>query len=98
MLCAPQPPRSSHAFVTEAQTDMVVLLYHDWVPEAYIREPPELAYVTQWAANMSVALEPVIYDGPTGQNGVFNPACFIHTGFTHSKPLIQGIDYKTVCV
>jgi hypothetical protein len=83
-------------FVTESQTDQVVLLYHDWVPNQYITEAPEMAYVTEWHDNMTIALNPVIYTGPTRQNGVFNPACFIHTGFTNTAPLIQGVSYMTV--
>lgn len=55
-----------------------------------------MAYVTEWHNNMTVALNPVIYTGPTRQNGVFNPACFIHTGFTNTAPLIQGVSYMTV--
>lgn len=29
------------------------------------------------------------------KNGVFNPACFIHTSFGPESPLIDGVDYIT---
>ena len=47
------------SFVIEAQTDQVVLLYHDWVPN---QDPnwslPIQNYFKEWHANMTVALQP----------------------------------------
>lgn len=57
-----------------------------------------VSYLNEWHGNMSIALEPVIYSGPTGTNGVFNPACFIHTAFSYDLPTIKGISYITVRV
>jgi hypothetical protein len=47
------PYISSEVFITEAQTDMVVLTAHDWVPSAYVKAAPEQAYLAKWAANMT---------------------------------------------
>ena len=86
------PYVSSHAFVIEAQTDQVVLNAHDWVPQD---DPnwtaPVLDYMAQWHDNMTVALAPSM--DPASPNGVFNPACFIHTSFSASSPLLSGLNY-----
>ena len=76
-------------FITEAQTDEVVLTAHDWVPGAYVHEAPEQAYLTQWANNMTSGLARAM----GSHNGVFNAACFIHTSFYNDKPLIRGVSY-----
>lgn len=81
---------STPVFVTEAQTDQVVILGHDWIPAQYIYEPPEQQYVAEWAANMSAALKPVM-ESP--KDGVFNPACFIHTSFSMGSPIIANLSY-----
>lgn len=77
-------------FITEAQTDMVVLLYHDWVPQPYVMMGPEQDYLAQWHENMSIALAPAL---ASGRDGVFNPACFIHTGFSFTSPRIENTTY-----
>ena len=59
-------------FVVEAQTDQVQLLDHDDVPAAWVHQPEELAYIAQWAANMSVALEAVL-DPANSKDGAFSP-------------------------
>lgn len=81
---------SSHAFIMEAQTDKVVLGAHDWVPTS---QDPEWsddvkAYMSEWHRNMTVALAPSM--DPASPNGVFNPACFIHTTFNTKTPLLGG--------
>lgn len=78
----------------EAQTDQVVLTAHDWIPQEWVMEAPEQAYLAAWAANMTQALAPVM--APTNtRNGGFNPACFIHTSFDADKPTIGGVNYYT---
>jgi hypothetical protein len=67
---------------------------HDWVPDQDPDWTPEVrAYLSEWHANMSVGLAPSL--APASKNGVFFPACFIHTAFSPSSPLIQGVDYIT---
>eukprot|EP00047_Mylnosiga_fluctuans_P006060 m.244557 g.244557 ORF g.244557 m.244557 type:complete len:366 (+) comp14468_c0_seq1:99-1196(+) len=88
------PYIASRTFVTESQSDKVVLLDHDSIPEAYIRQPPELAYVTTWSANMTSGLAQVRTRAP--RNGLFSPACFIHTDFYASGPKIAGRSYLQV--
>jgi len=77
-------------FVMEAQTDKISMLLHDGVTENPPFEGALLQYVTDWARNMSVALQPVIN---SDRDGLFNPACFMHTSFSSSQPLIKGISY-----
>ena len=83
----------SEAFIVESQTDKVVLLYHDWIPtnqdpnwSASVKE-----YFTEWQHNMSIALQSSSSD--YSKNGVFSPACFIHTGFSIQSPLINGLNF-----
>jgi hypothetical protein len=84
------------SFVIQAQTDQVVLTGHDCWPEDYMYESEEQAYMEQWHSNMTVALAPLMAsDVPhTPRNGVFAAACYTHTGFSHSAPLINGISYN----
>lgn len=86
------PYVSSGSFAVEAQTDQVVLTAHDWLPPQYIAQPPEAAYMAAWAANMSAALAPLM-DLSSTKHGGFSPACFIHTSFSASAPLLQGKNF-----
>jgi ribosome maturation protein SDO1 len=85
---------TSETFIVESQTDKVVLEYHDWVPSSQdpnwsqdVRE-----YLSSWQANMTQALVPAM-DAKNKNNGVFNPACFIHTSFNANGPLIGNVSY-----
>ena len=49
------------------------------------------AYLREWQRNMSVALAPSM--SAASPNGVFSPACFLHTGFGASRPRIAGYSY-----
>jgi hypothetical protein len=80
----------SPVFITEAQSDQVVLTAHDWVPQAYVQLGPEQAYLGEWSHNMTSALAPAM---ASSRNGVFNAACFIHTSFSASAPRIDGLSY-----
>jgi hypothetical protein len=79
------PYQRAAAFVVESQTDQVQLEAHDWLPGPDHQDAPERAYMAAWKANMTVAL------GPVG--GFFNPACYIHTAFSSTSPLIGGTNY-----
>ena len=61
-------------------------------------EEPEQEFAKQWAANMSVGLSPLLnteeQEG-VPRSGVFAAACYTHGGFTHSGPLINGMNYYT---
>jgi hypothetical protein len=86
------PYISTPSFAIEAQTDEVVLTAHDWVPADYRNDPPEFAYMGEWKNNMTIALAPLMNPANT-RNGAFNPACFIHTSFSNTNPLINGLSY-----
>jgi len=89
------PYITAEAFVAEAQTDMVVLQEHDDFPGAGVPYPqgsPQEAYMAAWAANMTAALQPLMAPA-NARNGVFNPACYIHTSFDASFPKIAGLSY-----
>jgi len=88
------PYITSESFAVEAQTDQVVLVDHDWVPQDYVTLPPEQAYLTEWHNNMTIALSPLANLSNT-KNGIFNPACFIHTTFNNKQPLINNMNYYT---
>ena len=80
-------------FIMEAQGDSVVLKDHDSVPGLKSRSavtPPVQAYMAAFAANQSACLAPAM--APKSADGVFNPSCFIHTGFT-STIKIAGQGY-----
>lgn len=70
-------------FIMEAQSDSVVLMYHDWVPKlkgnASLTNPIK-DYMAGFAKNQSQCLAKAF--ATKSADGVFNPACFIHTGFT----------------
>lgn len=87
------PYIESDSFVVQAQTDQVVLTGHDCWPEDYMYESEEQAFMGQWHDNMTVALSPLM-KSTNPKNGVFAAACYTHTGFTHSAPLIDGISYN----
>ncbi len=82
-----------NAFIIEAQTDKVVLQYHDWIPAN--QDPnwsnPIQNYFKQWKNNMTIGLQPSLDE--QSNNGVFNPACFIHTTFTPTSPILNGMNY-----
>ena len=82
----------SEAFIVESNVDKVVTLAHDWVPNQDPNWSSEvLAYFHEWQHNMTVALAPSMTSD--SKNGVFNPACFIHTDFDDSSPIIEGKNY-----
>jgi hypothetical protein len=88
------PYITSEVFVTEAQTDQVVLEAHDDFPGKvpYPVGSPQEAYMALWAANMTSALAPLMAPA-NARNGVFNPACYIHTSFDPALPRIGGLSY-----
>lgn len=83
----------SETFIVESNVDKVVTTAHDWVPGG--QDPnwsaPVLEYFHEWAGNMTVGLGPSM--ASTSKNGVFNPACFIHTDFSDSGPKLNGMTY-----
>lgn len=83
-------------FVTESLSDSVQLTAHDDIPEQYRTLPPEIAYIKAWEANMSAALEPVLGVGSSPSHGGFAAACWVHTTFTSSAPLINGLSFLQV--
>lgn len=76
-----------HSFV------QVVLEDHDCLPGNDRTQPPERAYMQAWSANMTVALSPLM-DPTNMRSGAFNPACYIHTSFGLTSPLINGTNYQ----
>mmetsp|Transcript_13111 Transcript_13111/g.36227 ORF Transcript_13111/g.36227 Transcript_13111/m.36227 type:complete len:525 (+) Transcript_13111:2-1576(+) len=87
-------------FITQAQTDQVVLVSHDWFPPADWT-PPALDYLREWHGNMSAALGSVTqrcdWDGAACLDvGFFSPACFTHVNFTQAYPLVGGLSFVEV--
>lgn len=88
------PYIQADAFVIEAQTDKVVLENHDWVPPApHLCDEAETLYVRGWSLQMRQALQPLLDSRGNGRYGVFSPACFIHTDFSASSPIVDGVNY-----
>ena len=87
------PHIESDVFVVQSQTDQVVLTGHDCWPEDHMYDTDEQTFMGQWHDNMTVALSPLMELDNT-KNGVFAAACYTHTGFTHSAPLIDGFSYS----
>lgn len=77
-------------FIIEAQSDSVVLMGHDWLPHDH-SGAPEKAYMHEFHENQTRCLASAM--SASSKDGVFNPACFIHTSFTN-KILIRGVNYK----
>lgn len=77
------------AFITEAQTDQVQLEAHDWLPGPDHQDAPERAYMQAWSDNMTQALAQTA----GAKAGIFNPACYIHTSFGLTGPLLSGENY-----
>lgn len=75
----------------------VVLTGHDNWPEDYMYEAPEQDFMNEWHLNMSVALQPLLGEDGTDEkpvrSGVFAAACYTHGGFSHSYPLINGLNF-----
>lgn len=87
------PYIQSESFVVQAQTDQVVLTGHDCWPENHMYDSEEQTFMTEWHNNMTVALDPLMRtDNP--RNGVFAAACYTHTGFSNTAPLIKGLSYN----
>lgn len=82
------PYIKASAFITEAQTDQVQLEAHDWLPAPDHQDAPERAYMAAWRDNMTQALAQT-----APKAGFFFPACYIHTAFSSTGPLINGESY-----
>ncbi len=85
----------------QSLTDSTVLTCHDCWPQTYMHEAPEAAFMQQWYDNMTVALKPAMaLEEPRGQprRGVFAASCYTHTSFTHSYPLVAGLNFYQALV
>jgi len=71
-------------FVSEAQTDLVQITKHDDIPDSGWNTDI-WAYLHAWAGNMTQGLEALLPG-----DGLFNPACFIHTEFSKDFPLVNN--------
>jgi len=86
------PYISSEVYIIESGVDQVVTLAHDWVPNQDPFWTSEVKdYLQEWHNNMTIALAPALSAKST--NGVFFPACYIHTAFGTSSPLIDGLNF-----
>jgi hypothetical protein len=75
----------SSLFIIEAQADSKVVMLHDWVPKLKSKSSitPEISvYMSAYAANQSQCFAAAMT--PKSADGVFNPSCFIHTGFSNN--------------
>ena len=86
-------------FIAEALTDSLQLDAHNQLPAADEWGPLAQAYIKEFSANMSAALQavPVLSKDVVaeGAHGVFGVACFIHDDFTFSSPLIGARNFKS---
>lgn len=90
------PYVKSAMFVTESLSDSVQLTAHDNINAAYRHMPPEMAYISEWQANMSAALtRTVIGPATDAKHGGFAAACWIHTDFAQ-QPTINGENFLQV--
>lgn len=91
------PYIDADTFIIEAQTDQVVLEAHDWVPSPpKLCDNSELQYVASWRDEMLRHLtENNILDLTSSKSGAFVPACYTHTGFSSSSPLITPTTSST---
>jgi hypothetical protein len=95
-------------YIMEAQTDRVVMPLHASLPDVYDNSnvtarqcdnnitdcpAPILSFMDTWRSQMVKALQ-IVIDRKNG-DGIFNPACLIHTGFELGKPLLHGKNYLT---
>lgn len=96
------PYIESDVFVAQAMTDSVVLTGHDCWPSAYMNEAPEQQFMREWSHNMTIALQPFLIPEEhktlrrQPKRGSFAAACYTHTGFTHSYPLLNGQNFYQV--
>ena len=86
---------STPIFVSEDQTDKVVMAYHSGVtpPATWKHNPAMAAYAAQWRHNMTHAL--AAFESRKPQRGVFSPACWNHCGNVYGRPLVRGADVIT---
>jgi hypothetical protein len=90
-------------FVVEAQTDKVVMPLHDGLPDVWNDDghpcynkkgdtcPAEIQeYMLEWSGHMVDALQAV---AGSNRDGVFNPACLLHTEFSDTWPILDGMNY-----
>ena len=91
------PYIEADVFAVQSQTDKVVLTGHDCFPDDYKMEAEEQDFMKIWYQNMSIALQPVLEKSSQSslniKTGAFAAACYIHGEFSHSQPLINGVNY-----
>ena len=67
-----------------------MLIYHDGVPQQDPDWSPDvLDFFGEWHANMTQSLAPVT----KSSDGLFQPACFIHTEFNKGTPIVEGLNF-----
>lgn len=95
----------SDVFVIEAQTDAVVMPLHGGLPPLWGRSSgadqrcnlttatcPEgvLDYMQWWSQGIRAAVQPLLAQTKSNRDGIFFPACLIHTSFfLRDKPRIR---------
>jgi len=69
-------------------------MYHDAVPQwaGAGKYQATNVYLSEWKANQTLGMNATL----KSVDGWFNPACFIHTGFTSTGPVIGGKSYYDV--
>lgn len=82
---------STPIFVSEEQTDKVVMGHHSGVtpPTTWVTNPAMAAYAADWRRNMTQGLAAF---ARKPMRGVFSPACWNHCGNRHGHPKIDGVD------
>jgi hypothetical protein len=87
--------RRSHNAVVLSIT---ILLVHTGFPDQYKYEAPEQAFMEEFHQNMTVALTPFMsgeVEAGSPRRGGFAAACYTHTDFYASHPLINDLNFFT---
>lgn len=100
---ASYPTLSSPVFVAEGQTDKVVMPLHDGLPQLWMQDQklclqsvhgcpaPVVEYMRSWRDHMADSIKQVV-DSSRG-DGLYHPACLVHTEFEASHPIVHGFAY-----
>ena len=77
-------------FVSEDQTDAVVMQYHSGVtPPPWTSNAAMASYAAAWRQNMTADLAAF---ARKPRRGVFSPSCWNHCGNKRGTPLVDGVD------
>ena len=79
-------------FVIQSLTDVVIMGGFEGVPPhpSALLRPDVWAFINAYGTNATAMLTSTLLHGSKPADGLFAPACLIHTGFTLDGPLLGG--------